>query len=389
MSLNSVNFFKNRTSTMNDIDFIKIVYIASRSLNNIGGIENYMKNLCPRMVKNNYKVVLYVQGDKYSKSNYYGVTVISMPSVKNKFFNKIFIAAQGTFHSLITNRNVDIYHYNAIPSAAFSFLPILLGKNVVYQGHGFEWQRGKWSSKMKKLISVLERFVIAINKNFTMVSDDQSEYIKKFGKNSVTITPGVDVIDKEYDTQYVHKYELMKKNYVFFLGRLVPEKSPDVLIKAFNKLEKADLKLVISGDDPNEKEYIKYLKRLARNNTDIVFTGAVYGDEKKALMQHCKLFCIPSELEGLPITLLEAMSQKKICLASDIPANKEALNDTGVFFGLNNVDDLSRKILDIVDYPEKYERLGGLAKVRIEQKFTWDRIADQFDDYYHTILNNA
>lgn len=364
---------------------MKIVYIASRSLDNIGGIETYMKSLCPLIAEKGNEVILYTEGGFFEKEKYKNFNIIKLPSLKSKLLNKIILGIIATLHSTIFNRNVNIYHYNANASALFSFLPRILFKKVVFQGHGLEWKRAKWSRFSQFLIKKLDDFVISINNNITMVSQEQSDYIyAQYNKKSTTITSGVTISDKIYDKKILNKFTLEENNYILYIGRLVQEKKADVLIEAYLK-SNLDIKLVIAGDDLNEKNFIDSLKKQAINNKNIIFMGAVYDDDKEALIQNCKLFCIPSELEGLPITLLEAMSYKKICIASDIEANKEALGDTGVFFEVNNIDDLSKKLIATFNNYENLEDLKEHAYSRINKYFTWDKIANQFINYYKSI----
>jgi len=364
---------------------MKIVFITARSLSSIGGIETYMKNLCPRLVAMGHEVILYSEEDKWGKYDYKGTTIITIPSIKSKFFNKIIASCIATFHLIFFVRNVDIVHYNAVAAGIFSFIPRILRYNVVFQGHGFEWQRAKWSCFTRKIIKLADDIVIKINNNITMVSEEQSEYVRKKNKNCITITPAVTIpANRNFDSSDVFKkYNIVKDNYILFLGRLVPEKKPDILIKAFKKIIQQEMQLVIAGDSQNENNYKKILFSLSEQQKNIIFTGAVYGNDKEALLKNCKAFCIPSELEGLPITLLEAMSYGKICIASDIPPNLEALEESGVFFKLNNIQELTTifKNIDNID-----SRKGKLAKKKINEKFTWDKIVNQFDLYYKNIL---
>lgn len=366
---------------------MKIVFIASRSLDKIGGIETYMKYLTPELVKRGYEVILYTDGGWFNKSTYKGVTVIALPILKGKMITKILLSFVATVHSIIFNRNVDIYHYNADAAALFSFFPKLLKKNVVYQGHGLEWKRAKWSPFAQKVIKLLDDFVIGINHNITMVSQEQSDYVmSRYHKSAHTITSGVDMRLETFNTGILDKYKIIENNYILYLGRLVPEKKADILIEGFIKANDQNLQLVIAGDDANEKQYIEKLKNMARGHENIIFTGAVYDDDKEALLQNCKVFCIPSELEGLPITLLEAMSYGKICLASNISANKEALAASGIYFDVNDSDDLATKLLNIMSQLDKNKLLGTMAKQRVENNFTWDIIANKFDKYYKSLL---
>lgn len=364
---------------------MKIIYIASRSLENIGGIETYMKSLCPLIAEKGNEVILYTEGGFFKKEKYKNFNIIKLPSIKSKLLNKIILGILATLHSVIFNRKVDIYHYNANASALFSFLPILLSKKVVFQGHGLEWKRAKWSKSSQFLIKKLDDFIISINKNITMVSQEQSNYILDYyGKKSTTITSGVTVNNNIYSKDILKQFDIKENEYILYLGRLVQEKKADILIDAFIK-SNSKIQLVIAGDDPNEKIFIDSLKEQAQNNKNIIFTGAVYNDDKESLIQNCKIFAIPSELEGLPITLLEAMSYKKICIASDIEPNKEALGDSGIFFEVNNIVDLSVKINETLSTYEDLGELKEKAYNRINKYFTWDKIANQFIQYYKSI----
>jgi glycosyltransferase involved in cell wall biosynthesis len=347
-----------------------------------------MKSLCPLIAKEGHEIILYTDGGFFQKEKYDNFTIIKLPSVKSKLFGKILLGILGTVHSLLVNRKVNIYHYNANAAALLSFLPRLFFQNVVYQGHGLEWKRAKWSKFNRFLIKKLDDFVIFNNNNITMVSQEQSDYIKvEYKKNSTTITSGVSINNKIYPKEILKKYELEEECYILYLGRLVQEKKADILIEAYLK-SNLNIKLVIAGDDPNEKEYIKSLKNKAQSNKNIIFTGAVYGDDKESLLQSCKIFCIPSELEGLPITLLEAMSYKRICIASNITANKEALAKTGIYFNVNDIDDLSDKLTKIEQNKIDTENIGIQAFERIVNKFTWNTISKQFLNFYDEIINN-
>lgn len=367
---------------------MKIVFISSRSLDNIGGIETYMKNLCPRLVKLGHEVIIYTEGIENGKSTFAGVQIISFKSVRNKFLNKIFVGWKSTLHALKKHRSADIFHYNAMAAGLSSFLPILLHKTVVFQGHGFEWKRAKWSNFNRQIIKLLDDFVLKINRNITMVSEEQSNYVKKrFKKKSITITPGINLPTKVIvNERILKKQNINKGKYFLYLGRLVPEKKAEILIIAFLQSGIKDKQLIIAGDDPNEIKYITQLKKIAKKSDNIIFTGGVYGNEKELLLQECYAFCIPSELEGLPITLLEAMSYKKVCIVSDISANIEALGDTGLLFKKNNIIELS----NVLNYCNKLsslekEKIGYESFNRVKKNFTWEKIVNDFNNYYSNL----
>lgn len=364
---------------------MKVVHIASRSFNEIGGIEEYLKNICPQLVRIGYNVCVYTGVNKKdNNSNYKGVNIIQVKTPKNKFFGKIYLGVYATIHSILKNGTKGIiYHYHANAASILSFLPRYLGANVIFHGHGFEWKRAKWSTKMQKIIKALDWFVIKSNKNILMVSEEQSNYTRKFfKKNCTTITSGVDLptLYGSNDSNILTKYNLESGKFILFLARLVPEKKAEILIESFLDSTIFDeIKLVIAGDNPFEKDYIDKLKSMSN---DVIFTGSVFGKDKACLLRHCKAFCIPSELEGLPITLLEAMSYNKLCIASDIDANKEALGNDGVYFKTNNIKDLSEKLSNIDTFS------AFNPNVRVKELFTWERKVTEFDNYYKSLHKN-
>jgi len=364
---------------------MKIAFIASRDISEIGGIENYMANLCPILVKNGHKIILYTERSKDKLYNYKGVEIITFKSVKSKFFNKIILGLKSTLNVIFKQKNVDLIHYNAMAAGLSSFIPILLRKKVILQMYGIEWQRRKWTS-LSKIVKILEHFVIKINKNIIVVSQEQNKYIfDKFKKSSSVIYPATDISVINTNTRILEKFNLETDKYILFVGRLVEEKRADILIKAFNGIKIGNINLVIAGGEKYSNKYITFLKKQAENNKNIIFTGNVFNDDKSTLFNNCLFYCTPSELEGLPITLIEAMAHRKTCLVSNIQPHKEALGENGIFFEKNNIKDLQDKLEDLINNNE-LKQLGELNYLRVKQNFTWDLISGKYEQYCNNVL---
>jgi len=365
---------------------MKYVFIGGKNFYSIGGIETYMINLCSNLAQRNHDVIYYCESDKNEIQYLNGFKIVHQKSINNVFINKLFLALKASIKSLLIDTKVDIYHYNATGPALFSWIPILFGKNVIVQSHGLEWKRTKWTSLQRRLLKALHNFVISFNKNIIAVSEEQTEYIKLYNKKkSVTITCAVNIPKISIKSEILTKFNLNREGYFLYLGRLVKEKNPDILIDSFIKSGILNKKLVIAGDNDSDKKFVNYLHQKAKQNPNIIFTGAVRGDDKEMLLKECFVFCIPSTLEGLPITLLEAMSYSKICIASDIPACREALNNNGVYVSVENVEDLVDKMRYVINYYEVIRdiRLSNLK--RIKEQFTWDKIVAKYESYCKSI----
>lgn len=174
----------------------------------------------------------------------------------------------------------------------------------------------------------------------------------------------------------------MNKNYILFLGRVVAEKRVDLLLKAFSQLESLiPQDLYVAGPVEDESIVSPY-----RSDNRIHFLGSKFGREKADLLQNAFLYVLPSDLEGLSIALLEAMSYRNLCLVSDIEANKEALNDCGLYFKTGDLDDLKKKLFDICMNPQAYEPYKVKAVERIKSTFEWHIISDKIISYYEAIV---
>ena len=366
-----------------------IAFIGGRDLHTLGGIENYTLNLSQRLVERGYEVVVYSESDHHECLREKGVKVITWKSFHNNLIDKPFCGFLSTLHAFFIEKHVDLFHYNAWGPSLSSWIPLLFGKKSLMQGHGLEWQRTKYSPFQQKIMKMMERITAHLNRNLIMVSQDQTDYfLKQYGRKAVTITPGISIPDCgaiEKENELLQSLDLEKEKFFLYLGRLVQDKNPDVLIQAFLKLNPLHYKLVIAGDNPAAPDYVAYLKQLGHDCKNIIFTGAVFGNKKNALLKNTLAYCIPSTLEGLPISLLEAMSWSRYCIASDIPGCREALGDAGIFVPL---DQLCDGFADKMDAFIRAREDGVSAKMecpqnkkRVSQFFSWDIITYQYIEY--------
>lgn len=365
---------------------MKIAFIVLKGLIG-GGIEKYTEEIGTRLAAKGHEIIVYTMKNYGEKNGIYkGMKIKTVPAIKTKSFEKLSATFFATFSALF-EKNIDIYHFHAFGPSMFSFIPKILGKKVVVQGHGIEWQRSRWNFIGKTFLKLTERPSVIFADRITVVSNVQVEYImKKYGMNAVYIPTGVNQPKILKPNLIKEKYGLYGNDYILFAARLVKEKGVHYLIKAYNEMD-TELKLVIAGDALYEDEYKKELQELAKSNKNIIFTGFVTGDILYELFSNCYIFVLPSELEGLPTALLEAMSYGNCCLVSDIPENIEALNDLGFTFQNKNYIDLKNKLLYLIENKDKVESVKPRAKEYVLSNFSWDQIADRFEQLYKEVLN--
>jgi len=209
------------------------------------------------------------------------------------------------------------------------------------------------------------------------ISKELEIYIaKNHRKESLYIPNGANLRER-VAVQDIRRFGLEGDDYIVAISRLVRHKGLHHLIRAYQKID-SKKKLVIVGDSAHTDDYAEELRLLADNNPNIIFTGNQTGRPLAELFSNAHLFVQPSESEGLSISLLEAMSYGLPCLASDIPANKEALEDNGYFFQNASVDDLKEKLEKILSLDEsELKEKGEKAKNRVRQEYDWQGISQK------------
>lgn len=360
---------------------MKIIFIGGRDFNQSDGIANYMFNLATHLVIYGHEPVVFCESDRNEIEYINGFKVIHQKSPKSAALSKILLGLRATLFSLINEKDAVLFHYNGWgPSLISSWLPICFGKRTVIQGHGLEWKRTKYSPRQQRIMKFMEWYTARMNKKWTMVSQEQTDYfLQNYNRKCVTIPCAVNIPSYKFSTSKIlERFDLQNDGFFLYLGRLVQEKNPDYLIKAYISSNINNTKLVIAGGNDSNLKYVNYLHKLAEGFPNIIFTGAVYGEDKETLLRNCLAFCIPSTLEGLPIALLEAMSYSKICLASDISANKEALGDSGIWVKAENIKSISDQLNFINDNTETIEWQKNYNLERVIEKFTWDKITKQY-----------
>lgn len=362
---------------------MKIAFIGGRDIMMLGGIENYMYNLATQLKKYGHEPIVFCESSENKQEFINGFKVIYIKGFKSPLICKPYVGLIATLKSVFSIKGINIIHYNAWPPSLWSWIPRLFGIKSLMQGHGFEWQRSKYSPIKQKILKFMEMLTAHLNKNLIMCSDEQTRFFyDHYHKNAVTIPTAINLPDnnKNINSNILEKLNLMPKKYILFLARLVQDKNPDYLISAFNKINYGEFKLVIAGNNVADPDYVAYLKEIAKDNPSIIFAGAVYADDKEALLKNAYSFCIPSTIEGMSISLLEAMSYSLPIIASTIPANKEVIEDAvwvipedenslinALNYTINNPIEIQQKVHD--NYKMVYDN------------YTWDKVTSKYLKY--------
>ena len=356
---------------------------GQKRLSREGGIEIVVKELCTRMAKNGYTVTCYnrsghhVSGAEYDKkTEYEGINQKCVPTIEKKGLAAVSSSFFAALYSAFGKYNV--VHIHAEGPAFFSWLPKLLGKRVIVTVHGLDWQREKWKSGFgSKFIKQGEKNAVKYADEIIVLSKGVHDYFRnQYGRETRFIPNGVNRPEIRKAELITDKFGLTKDSYILFLGRLVPEKGIRYLVEAFKNV-KTEKKLVIAGGSSDTDSFMKELKELPKNDKRIIFTGFVQGQMLEELYSNAYIYTLPSDVEGMPLSLLEAMSYGNCCLVSDIQECTEVVKDKALIFKKSNVQDLQNKLQEACDRTEKVMELKQQAADYICKKYNWDDVVKE------------
>jgi len=347
-----------------------------------GGIERHVEELGTRLVERGHEVTVYCR-PYYTRvrDEYRGVKLAVIPSVRTKHLDTATHCALAIPH--IVARDYDIVHFHALGPSMFANVPRMFGAKTLVTVHGLDWQREKWGQFARWVLKRCEYTSINFPNRTIVVSKALREYFWESHGAAVTYIPNGTVLPHVREASKIRQLGIEPGKYVLFVGRLVPEKGCHYLLEAFRRLD-TDLELIVAGGTSFSTEYVDRLHALAGERTR--FLGYVYGDVLDELYSNARLFVLPSDIEGLPIALLEAMSFGNCCLTSDIPENLEVIGDEGATFRKSDVDDLAAKMASLLTRPEKCRSLGERARRHVLETYDWDGVTLHTEAIYYSLM---
>ena len=355
-----------------------------------GGIEIVVEELSTRMVRDGHEVVCYnrrghhvsgAQYDNAAQATYKSVRLKTVPTWEKRGL----AAVTSSFFAAVCCAvgNYDVVHIHAEGPAFFAWLPKLFGKRVIVTIHGLDWQREKWREGFgSKFIRQGEKNAVKYADKIIVLSRGVQKYFEAtYSRKTCFIPNGVNRPEYVEPSLITEKFCLTKESYILYLGRLVPEKGLRYLIEAFKKVD-TEKKLVIAGGASDTDDFANELKSMAQGDDRIIFTGFVQGKILSELYSNAYVYTLPSDLEGMPLSLLEAMSYGNCCLVSDIPECTEVIEDNALVFKKSNVGELRAKLQQVCDDPALVHAFQERAADYICNKYNWDTVTKQTEKLY-------
>jgi len=370
---------------------LRIAMVGSRGVPaTFGGVEHHVEEIGARLVERGHDVTVYCRmnyADATSRTDYRGMRLVHQRTIQAKHLEAIVHSGLAT---LSTMRGAfDVLHYHAIGPGAPSALPRYLSKMAVVQTiHGLDGERAKWGGAASTMLRGATWLSAKVPDATVVVSRTlKDHYERVYGRECVYIPNGVSSKTIRPADVITAKYGLSSGEFLLFVGRLVPEKNVDLLIRAFRDVP-GERRLVIAGGSSYTDDYSEAIHALAAEDDRVVMTGYVYGEELDELYSNAAVFILPSALEGLPLTLLEAIGSGLPVIASDLPVHIEVIEQDRPGARLVAVDDTaasSAAIVAVLDNLDE-ERAGAvMLKERAIQHYDWDRATDMLEGVYRDV----
>ncbi|MBW4513342.1 MAG: glycosyltransferase family 4 protein [Scytonematopsis contorta HA4267-MV1] len=376
---------------------MKIAVIGAKGLPpKQGGIEHYCAELYPRIVAQGHSVDLfarcsYTNSHSFNHYDFHGIQVINLPGLPLRGVDAFVTSALGVLAA--AKKSYDIIHFHALGPSLFTYLSkVVSSTKIVVTCQGLDWQRAKWGTLSSNLIYQGEKAAVKFADRIVVVSHTlQSYFLNEYGRETVYI-PNAPASYLKCNSSFLYgkQLNLEPKRYIVFLGRLVPEKRPELLVEAFIKLKSPDWKLVIVGGISDTKQYTAKLLNIITTNPNIIYAGELWGERKSEIIQNAGLFVLPSDLEGLPLAMLEAMHEGVPVVASNIPPHQQLIGiNRGVLFQSGSVDKCVDSLSWAIQNPEQMQKMAANAKLHVEVNYSWESITTNHLNLYSELLDSS
>ena len=357
-----------------------------------GGVEVVVTELARRMAALGHEVTCYdrsgsdvMTGGVAATHERFvdGVRVVPVKTIDRKGLAALSSSYFATRQAI--KDRPDVVHYHAEGPCVPLPMVKRAGIRTVATIHGLDWQRAKWGKLASTYIKMGEKAAATKADGLIVLSRPAQDYFKStYGREASFVPNGVERKQVKPVNEIRKRWGLEEGSYVLYLGRLVPEKRPELVIDAFKKLG-TEKRLVITGGGSDTSEFEKTLHELAKCDSRILFTGFVSGESLEELYSNAYAYVLPSDVEGMPMSLLEAMAYGRCCVTSDIPECADVLAGHGVTFPKGYAAGLSSALARVLDDADFACERGQAAKAYVEETYDWDSVVERTLELYEGV----
>jgi glycosyltransferase involved in cell wall biosynthesis len=355
-----------------------------------GGIEHHVEEVGARLAARGHEVTVFCRSNygRRDRSVHRDMKLRSLPTIGSKHLDAIVHSGVSTFATL--SSPPDIIHYHAIGPGLLAPIPRLFSPaKVVLTVHGPDASQAKWGRAAQAVLRTADWMSVRVPHATIVVGEALAHhYMHRYERATTLISNGVTEPPPRPADEIARRYGLAVDRYFLFVGRLIPDKAADVLIRAFKRLP-GELRLVVVGGSSFTDNYERSVRELSKTDHRVILTGYLYGKVLEELYANAAAFVQPSLLEGLPLTVLEAASHGTPIIASDISPHREILHDDGPGRRLFPPGDEQRlaAVMTMVAAHTQRERRGATElRQRVLASYDWDDVVDETERVYLSLV---
>jgi len=358
---------------------MKIAIIGSRGYPYVySGYETLVSELATRLVARGHEVLVYCRSSLFPEQPavVQGVRLIYIPSLESKTLGTLTHGFLATLD--VVNREMDAVLYVNSANGPFGAITRFFRKRTAINVDGLEWLRPKWRGLGGKYFHFSSWLSTRLFDAVVTDAEAMAEvYRKEFGAVSTVIAYGAKQAHSE-TPERLKEFGLAARDYYLIVGRLIPDNNADLIVRGFER-SGTTRRLVVVGDVPYKDEYADRVK--ATKDPRVQFVGYV---KDQALLR--ELYCNSyayfhgHEFGGTNPALLKALGFGCGILALDTPFSREVLADGrhGHYFP-RSPEGVTASVAWAEANPGALEEMRATSRARIQENYTWEKIADQYE----------
>jgi glycosyltransferase involved in cell wall biosynthesis len=342
-----------------------------------GGYDTLVKELGERLHAKGVQVRVYNHRSLFPSRPRWvnGIECIYTPAIESKSLTQL----SHTFFSMVHAcfSDVDVIFVVNSGNGPFGWIAKLFGKPSAINVDGLEWLRPKWKGWGARYFLWASKMA---THSFDQLINDSEEmrrvYLELFKKDSVMIAYGANPKEAVSDLPLQH-WELSSRNYYLIVGRLIPDNNADLIIAGFLQSDTKKT-LVVVGDAPFSDPWAQQVKNM--QGPRVLFTGYVTDpDALASLYSHCYAYFHGHEFGGTNPAMLKALGYGCAIIALNTPFNQEMLqNGKHGWYFEKNPEAITRGVEEAESNGEDLEELRKTARQGLTEKYSWDRVTDQY-----------
>jgi glycosyltransferase involved in cell wall biosynthesis len=356
---------------------------------NYGGSETAVEEVGRRLADDGVEVVVYCRRHKspFPDTRYKGMRRVVLPSIPTFNLDTISHSTLSSLHMLARD-SADVIHFHGMGNALCLPFFFLSRKKTVITIDGPDWERPKWGPIAKKVLRLSATLAVRWADHLVIDNHPSIDYFKRtfaLTDDDFTYIPYGADLDPPAETNELEALGLTPRGYLLFVGALVPDKGPDVLLDAYARVG-GDLPLVVVGDSPFAEEFRRGLDDAAARDPRVRMLGYVYGDAYRQLVANAYAYVHPPRNEGTSPALLQAMGYHNCIVSSDIVEAREVFGDAALEFACGDPASLAAQLERVLADEGLVAEYRDRAVARVREKYNWDDVAETHRRVYERAL---